>query len=654
MSAMPRILVVEDEMIVAEDLTESLRSLGYGICGAASSGEDAVNMALQLIPDLVLMDIILNGKMDGIEAARCIRNHLNVPIIFLTAYADNETVNRAKLSEPYGYLTKPFAEKELHASIQMALHRHRQEEAKLEDSTKELLQRTEQLEEEVRESRLAEESALTRFRELADLLPQSVYEIDSDYCFSYMNKSCLDMLGCTWDDIRKGMNAGDVVVDEDKDRASKSVAEVMSGHHARGIEFTLRSRQGARIPVITYSSPIVRDGEIVGLRGMAMDVSHLKRMEAQLRHAQKMQAVGTLCGGVAHDFNNVLSPIRMAVELALEEVVEGAEIHHYLNEIRIAAQRATDLVGQILVMSRFQEPHTTAVSLGPLVRESVRFLRATLPATVELRCHVGTDRDTIRADAAQIQQVLINLGTNAAHAMGIEGGTLDIELDEVALGKEGQAPQVRLTVRDTGSGMSPEVKERAFEPYFTTKPVGEGSGLGLAIVHGIVENHSGSIEVESEPGKGTTFNVYFPLANLSLVRESQARPTIREGKERILFVDDESAIVGVGCKMLQAMGYHVTGTTRSVDALERFQREPDAFDLVMADIVMPGMSGIRLARSILEIRPDMPIILTTGFSNPVTLEQAREMGVSLILFKPVGRKELSAAIQEVLDSPGEE
>jgi|GEM_PF-6675257 len=661
MSASPRILVVEDEMIVAEDLSESLRSLGYGICGAAASGEDAVNMALRLMPDLVLMDIILHGKMDGIEAAKSIRDHLNIPIIFLTAYADNETVDRAKLSEPYGYLTKPFAEKELHASIQTALHRHMRQERRVEERTAELLQWNAELKEEVRERKVAEEVALRDFRELADLLPQSVYEVDSNGCFSFMNKACLEMIGCTWDDIRRGMYAADVFAGEDRDRVVKNMGEIMKGRHTRGNEYTLCSRQGLRVPVMTYSSPIVRDSTIVGLRGVAVDVSHLQQMEAQLRHAQKMQAVGTLAGGVAHDFNNVLSPIRMSVEMALEEVGEGSEVSRYLHEIRIAAQRAADLVGQILAMSRFEEAHPAVVSLGPLIEESVRFLRATLPATIDIRCRINTDRDTIRADSTQIQQVLINLCTNAAHAIGCEGGKLDIELDEVAFGRnaqglsddDGPVSQIRLTVRDSGSGMTPEVKERIFEPYFTTKPAGEGSGLGLAIVHGIVRNHRGSIEVESETGKGTTFCICFPLANLSPVQETGAGPKLRTGKERILFVDDEPAIVAVGCKMLRAMGYDVTGTTRSIEALEFFRRGPETFDLVISDIVMPEMTGVRLARSILGIRPDIPFIFTTGYSNQLTLEQAREMGVRSILFKPVGKTEMSDAIRTVLDAPKE-
>jgi PAS domain S-box-containing protein len=496
-----------------------------------------------------------------------------------------------------------------------------------------------------------------RFRELADLLPQFVYEMNKEGNLTFLNKAGLEAIGYTWSDIRGGMSGIEVFSSEDRHKAMRYFAKVMQGEQTHGIEYRLRRKDGSLIPAITYSSPILRDGKVTGMRGVAIDLSRLKEMEAQLRHAQKMQAVGTLAGGIAHDFNNMLSPIIMGAEMALDEAEQGSEVRLYLEEIKTAAERAADLVRQILVMSRYSEPETKTISFGAILQEFVRFSRATLPTTIQVRHSDTAERDNIEADPTQMQQVLMNLATNAAHAMGAEGGVLDINLTNVAFDPDSfreasagePATYIKLTVKDSGYGMTPEVRERIFEPYFTTKQAGEGSGLGLAVVHGIVQRHGGAIRVESTLGEGATFSVYFPLVEERPGDEGSPSEDVRRGAERVLFVDDEAAVVDMARKMLTSMGYAVTSATNSAEALELFRKAPHRFDLVITDMAMPNMTGKRLAKRLLEIRPDMRIILTTGFSNQITLDEAQEMGIRAVMLKPMGRNELSKAIRKDLD-----
>ncbi|MEW6530447.1 MAG: PAS domain S-box protein [Thermodesulfobacteriota bacterium] len=508
-----------------------------------------------------------------------------------------------------------------------------------------------------REAEQALRESEERFRELADLLPQFVYEMNTEGNLTFSNKAGLEAIGYTWDDIRAGMNGIEVFSSEDRHKAMKYFAKVMQGEQTHGIEYRLRRKDGSLIPAITYSSPILRDGKVTGMRGVAIDLSRLKEMEAQLRHAQKMQAVGTLAGGIAHDFNNMLSPIIMGAEMALDEVEQGSEARFYLEEIRTAAERAADLVRQILIMSRYSEPETKIVSLSSIFEEFIRFSRATLPATIQLHYSNNAERDTIEADPTQMQQVLMNLATNAAHAMGAEGGVLKIDATNVAFnpdslreGSPGEpATHIKLTVTDSGYGMTPEVRERIFEPYFTTKQAGEGSGLGLAVVHGIVQRHGAAIKVESTPGEGSVFSIYFPLVERRPGDDGSPLEDVRRGSERILLVDDEAALVDMARKVLTSMGYAVTSLTSSHEALELFGKAPDRFDLVITDMAMPHLTGKRLAKLLLEIRPDIPIILTTGFSDRITLDEAQETGISTIMLKPMGRNGLSKAIRKALD-----
>ncbi|GAB4259928.1 MAG: hypothetical protein Kow0092_08460 [Deferrisomatales bacterium] len=401
------------------------------------------------------------------------------------------------------------------------------------------------------------------------------------------------------------------------------------------------------------------EGRTLNYVAVKRDVTNEVKLERHLRQSQKMEALGTLAGGIAHDFNNILTPIIGYAQLLLDGI-DGPitdEQRHDLERIVSAGVRAQDLVGQILTFARRGERERQPVRVGPIVKETLKFLRASLPATIELRQAFETDQDTVVADPTQIHQVLMNLLTNASQALGEGGGVLEVGMKdaEADAGLGYLPPELQrgsyllLTVSDTGPGMAPEVLERIFEPFFTTKAPGVGTGLGLAVVHGIVEGHGGAVKVYSEPGQGTTFNVFLPKAAGAGPVEAAPEAEVPRGTERILFVDDEEAIAALGRKVLEGLGYRVEAATDGLAALRRFREDPAGFDLVVTDQTMPKITGAALAQRLTAVRPDIPVILCTGFAAAVAQETSLPRGVREVLRKPLTVRELGQAVRRVLD-----
>lgn len=423
------------------------------------------------------------------------------------------------------------------------------------------------------------------------------------------------------------------------------------------IETMHRRKNGEVFPVLVISKMIHFDDQQFRV-AFVQDITERKRTEEALFHSQKMEAIGTLAGGIAHDFNNILSAILGYAQLAQLNCSENEKLHKYATRITEAGLRAKDLVTQILNFSRQQSSEKQPVEISSICKEAIKLIRATLPSNIEIQHFLGTASTTINANATQIHQVIVNLCTNAAHAMKNHGGKLAIELIPFEIGADDRlifknlpaGNYLKLTVADTGSGIPREILPRIFEPYFTTKEVGDGTGLGLATVHGIIKDHGGDIKVYSEPGIGTTFHVFLPsIDSVTLVLDKISKP-LAIGSEQILIVDDEKFIGDIGQDMLSGLGYSVDIKTDPLDALKTFLSQPEKYDLIITDWTMPKMNGEELIKEFKKIRPELPTILCTGFNKRLISEETSNTEADAMLMKPILMNTLSQTVRRVLDS----
>lgn len=422
-----------------------------------------------------------------------------------------------------------------------------------------------------------------------------------------------------------------------------------------------KGKSGVDFEIEGTISPI-RDnsGAISHWVAVGRNMSRFRKLERELQRVQKMDALGTLAGGIAHDFNNVLAAVMGLIELQSLDSESGSRSRKRMDQALSACTRARDLVKQILTFSRQGELRRKPLRLGPVIEDALQMLRATLPTTIAIESNLAAANALILGDSTQIHQVLVNLCTNAAHAMRRSGGVLRVSLEELALDDRylSQHPDLQpgmylcLKVSDTGEGMDQGVRERIFEPFFTTKKPGEGAGVGLSVVHGIVESHGGKIIVRSEPGKGTFFQLFFPRFEGDEELLDKHRDNTPAGTERILLVDDEELVVGVASEMLRLLGYEVVAAKQSDEALALFRLQPERFHLVITDLTMPGLNGMELAAELLLIRPDIPILLCTGFSDERVREKASTIGIRKIMAKPFILQEFASSVREVLENQG--
>lgn len=391
---------------------------------------------------------------------------------------------------------------------------------------------------------------------------------------------------------------------------------------------------------------------------IARDIDDAERLEEKLFQTHRMETMGMLAGGIAHDFNNILTAILGFAEITRAKLSMGRPVAGEIDEVIAAARRAADLVGQILRYSRSDDRRKRPLRMDEIVREALKMLRSTLPATIDLQTDISREGTLVLADPTSIHQVVVNLCTNAQRAIGQGKGNLRITLRKVCLPacripvSDGIAPGsfIELVIQDNGKGMDKETMARMFEPYFTTREQGEGTGLGLAVTHGIVQEHNGFIKVKSVPGKGSAFHIYLPAMEEEItLSDEQEEESLPGGRERILFVDDEAAIVNFGRSFLESLGYHVYTETDSIVALEKFKDDPAGFDLVITDQTMPGLTGMELARSMLALRADLPIILCTGYSAALSEEDVRLAGIRNFLAKPMDTKILADTVRKLLD-----
>ncbi len=509
--------------------------------------------------------------------------------------------------------------------------------------------------------RLYESLRIAQF--IFDKAPLGIFLIKDGGHFTNVNEHACQYLGYTKEKLCQ-MN----VLDIDQGLSQQEIEQVwLRQQQKKGIdtfETVHRRGDGNDIPVeisgivlefndTTYSVSFVKD---ISERKEAE--KHRLKMETQMRETQKMESLGNLAGGIAHDFNNILAAVLGYAELAQLVCPAGSNFKSYVSEISKAGHRAKELVQQILLFSRQGRSEKEPIDVSRVIHEALRLIQATLPANIEIHKNILPNLAPVFANETQIHQIVMNLCTNAYHAMKTTGGMLDVRLTAVDISEQdeqsypGMHPgsYLKLSVGDNGCGIPPHVIHRIFEPYFTTKPIGEGTGMGLSTVHGIIKDHGGCIKVYSEMGVGTTFHVFLPASVTAAETAAQQTEPLPTGNECILLVDDEKALIDLGQDLLQRLGYRVETRASSIDAIEAFRYKPQKYDLVISDMTMPKMTGDEMARQMKAIRPDIPIILCSGFSDRIHSQTVEAIGISALLMKPVVYADLAHTVRQVLDA----
>ncbi len=620
-----QILVVEDEGLVARDIQGTLLNLGYAVPEIACSGEDAVQKVEENKPDLVLMDIVLQGEMDGISAAREIYSRFNVPVVYLTAHASEEVLKKAKATEPFGYIVKPFEERELKSVIEIALHKAEME----------------------RELVGNRDWFLTTLRSISD----AVIATDMENCVKFMNRGAEDLTG--WGQ------------EEALGKQLKDIFRILDKQTGQKI---LMARDGTERNVDYQDSPIHdKENNVIGNVLVFLDNTERvraeerqRKLEEQIQYMQKLESLGVLASGVAHDFNNLLLGIMANAGMALMTLPPESPARCRIEQIETVARRAAELTNQMLTYSGKGKFDMEAVDLSQLAGEMAEFLKAVISKKAVLDYDLADRLPPVKGDATQLRQVIMNLILNASEALDGKNGVISVRTgimnaDSAYLSEtimDGEMPEgfyVYAEVSDTGCGMDMETKKKIFDPFFTTKLTGRG--LGLATALGIVRGHNGILKVSSEPGQGTTFRVMFPSAEKpkSKTPGKPERLSDWTGSGTILVVDDEEAIQDIVRQILERFGFTVLTASDGVEGLEVFSKHADEITAVLLDVTMPRMSGEEAFREIRKVKPDACVILSSGYTEQVASSRFGGEGISGFIKKPYGPFELIEKIKEILD-----
>jgi len=631
-----------------------------------SQGTEAVRTVAKSIKNndpfaVVFLDMRLPPGPDGLWTAEEIRKiDPYIIIVIVTAYSD---IHPDKISEkvlpPHRlfYIEKPFSTQEI-LQFSKALGRNWQIDRELRHFNQKLENLVEKRTEELEISNQSLQESEKRLQDILNFLQTGIVVIDKDkHIVLEANPTAIKML-CSSREKIIGSIFSNYVFRPEKDLYSRTG----QGQTLGSFEKLLLTQKGEKIPVIISVTSVTLEGREVILANF-LDITELKEVEkekeilkAQLFQVQKLEALGTLAGGIAHDFNNILGSIMGFAELSLCELSENSQIEYNLKKILESSHRAKELIKQILIFSRQAKQERKPLIISSIAKGAIQLVRATIPATIKVKENIEAQNKLIVADPTQIHQIIMNLCANASHAMGKKAGVLDVSISEVKFTPEPEdlyeeiekGKYIKLTVKDTGCGMDKKVTKKIFDPFFTTKKPNEGTGLGLSVVHGIVKSYKGKITVDSEPGKGTTFSVYFPLFDREKFLEIKSSNEIPRGSYYILFVDDEDHIVEMGKKLLEKLGNKVITSNNPIDAIKLFYENPDKFDIVITDHTMPNMTGIELALKLFAKKPDIPVILCTGYSESINRKKALSMGVKEFIMKPYSRRKIAQTIKTVM------
>ena len=683
------VLIVDDKLEHLYLLRALLQGHGYTV-EEARHGAEALLKARQSPPDIILSDLLM-PVMDGytfLRHCKADERLRSIPFVVYTAtYTEPRDERLALDLGADAFIIKPAEPDELLARLQQAqakldmtapampvapvvneqvLQSYSETLIrKLEEKTLQLEEANRALQRDIAERKRAEEKlreSEERFRELAETVHEVFWMTDPDkQRLLYVSPAYEKIWGRSCASVYANPDSWlEAIHPDDRERVRHAA---LSRHAQTEFDDTYRVlRPDGELRWIHARTFPVRSagGKVSRVVGTAEDITDRRKLEEQFHQSQKMQAIGQLAAGVAHDFNNILAAILGNAQLGLQDTPDEHPVRASLEEIRKASVRGKSLVQQILAFSQQQRQERHVIELGPTVQEAVSLLRAIIPSTVEIVITIDAATPMVLADPTQVNQVIVNLCTNAWHALDDQPGHIEVRLDAVHLDAtvagrlDGMRPGrvACLSVIDSGKGMDDATLACIFDPFFTTKEPDKGTGLGLSVVHGIVRGHDGAIAVDSQPGRGTTFKVYFPAA-APAANAPVAAPTQQQGTgQHILYLDDEEPLVFLAQRMLERLGYRVTGFTRPADAMKAFRANPAQFDLVITDLNMPGVSGLRIAADLLKLRADVPVALCSGHVSEELRQQARQVGIRKVLYKPNTMEELSAAIHQLAVGPG--
>jgi len=654
---MPKIMIVDDDATIQMEMEEYLNHMDYTVVGISGTGSGAVEMAGEMKPDLILMDVNLPGEMNGIEAAEKIKAELDIPIIFISGYGDPAYIEKAKEIEPFGYVMKPFDEEEIRAFIEIALHK-RAMELKLRKANERLEQANRDLKQEIEERKQAEgalRESEERFRTLFEEVPIPIQGYGPDGTIHYWNSASENSYGYKKEEA-VGKDIVELIVPPEMRDVMRNVikSSAGTGEMPPSEELLLMRKDCSRVPVFSSHAVLERSGKAPEFFCFDVDLTEHKRLQNQLQKAVKMEAIATLAGGVAHEFNNALMGIMGNIELLKMNFPEAERSEKNLNAMKRSGQRMTRLTDQLLAYAEGGKYQPKNLRLDDFVIETLPILQHDLSPTIRVETHFPKDISYINADNAQMQMVLSAILANSNEAVEDEGFIrITVENKDVDDDFTKQSPGLKpgsyvcLTIEDDGKGMDEETRNGIFEPFFSTKF--QGRGMGMAAVYGIVKSHDGWIYVDSESGKGTTVRVYLPAIEIDIEKPKKIKAEVAMGSGTILMIEDEYVVIEVTRVMLEKLGYRVMVAKTGKDAIHIAETFDGRIDLALLDRKLPDIDGRTLYPLIMKARSNLKVIVFSGSSIDGPAREILDAGAQDFIQKPFSLATLSEKLKEVLE-----